>query len=110
MLHRHTNAHLGDLEDGDRLPGALSMCQQQVQSSISIKVGHGTTCSEQNILITSYISSTGRFPSKPKGQFKDGRPVPRPCGSAASPTFSSSIKGSAFALLETLSSDNIEDQ
>lgn len=64
MMHRHTNTHLGDLEDGDRLLGALSMCQQQVQSSISIKVGHGTTCSEQNIFSASYISSTGRAPSK----------------------------------------------
>lgn len=67
MLHRHTNAHLGDLEDGDRLLGTLSMCQQQVQSSISIKVGHGTTCSEQNIFIASYTSSTGEISLKNEG-------------------------------------------
>lgn len=66
MPHRHANAHLGDLEDGDRLLGALAVCQQQLQSSISIKVGHGTTCSEQNTFSASYISPTGRVPSKLK--------------------------------------------
>lgn len=44
--------------------------------------------------------SRRRVTSKLKSE-KD-RPVPRPCGSAASPTLSSSIKGSALVLLETL--------
>lgn len=42
-------------------------------------------------------------------EFQGGWPVPRPCGSAASPTFSSWIKGFASALLNTLQTNIIKD-
>lgn len=51
-MNTHTRTHLCDLKDRDRLLGALSMRQQQLQLSISVKVSHGTTCWERNTFTT----------------------------------------------------------
>jgi len=46
----HTHTHLCDLEDRDWLLGALAMCQQQVQLSVSIQICHSATCPKHSAL------------------------------------------------------------